>query len=197
MSEKRKKEKRAMRTPASPKITMHSALLHKGYFDRNNNWNSLVTISKFPGKIFRNRVEVLIFNHKGQVFLCREKNYFRVPGGSVERDVANHQQVVLEARQEARINIKNVKFSGIDYIRLFNKPFVAYDSSIYWDGVHNILYVADYSSEFDGYINKNLKDNHMSKYGRFYNVKDVYHYLKPEFQKAIDRRLEQKRKRIS
>ena len=60
MSEKRKIERRKRREPASNKLSLHTALLHKGYFDKDNNWNSLISLSKYPGKIFRNRVEVLI-----------------------------------------------------------------------------------------------------------------------------------------
>ena len=193
MSEKKKKYYRG-REPASCKLDLRSALLHKGYFDKDNNWNSLITISKHPGKIFRNRVEVLIFNNKNQIFLCKEKNYFRIPGGSVEKTIPNYQQVILEAKQEAKINIGNVKFSGIDYVRFFNKPFIAHDSSIYWDGVHNMVYTADYVSRYKGDVKSSLKDGHMLKYGKFYNIRDVYDYLKPEYKRVINKRFEQKRK---
>lgn len=194
MSEKKRLEKRKRREPASKKISLHSALLHKGYYDKDNNWNSLISLSEYPGKIFRNRVEVLIFNDKDQIFLCKEKTHYRIPGGSVERDIPNFKQVALEAKQEAKLNIKNVHFSGIDYIRFFNKPFVVYESPIYWDGVHNILYTADYVSRFHGDIKTSLKDGNMLRYGKFYNIRDVYDFLKPEYKKVINKRRVQKRK---
>lgn len=194
MSEKRKIERRKRREPASNKLSLHTALLHKGYFDKDNNWNSLISLSKYPGKIFRNRVEVLIFNEKNQIFLCKEKNFYRVPGGSVEKDIPNHKQVMLEAKQEAKLNIENVKFSGIDYVRFFNKPFVVFNSSIYWDGVHNIIYTADYVSKYKGDVKVSLKDSHMLRYGKFYNIRDVYDFLKPEYKKIINKKFEQKRK---
>lgn len=198
MNEKNNKNGKGWRkrSPASSKLTLHTALLHKGYYDRSNNWNSLIMNDKYPGKIFRNRVEVLIFNEKNQVFLCRDRFHFRVPGGSSEKDIPNHQQVILEARQEAKINIKNVQHSGVEYVRFFNKPFIAWGSPIYWDGVYNITYTAEYHSRYNGTVSANLKDDHMLHYGKFYNIRDVYPYLKPEYKKTINNRKEQKRKVI-
>lgn len=178
---------REKRAPASEKISIHTALTHKGYYDKNNNWNSLTTLSKYPGKIFRNRVEVLIFNKRGQIYLCKEKGFYRVPGGSVEKERNNFQQVISEAKEEARINISNVQSTGISYVRFFSKPYTIQGSSIYWDGVYNTVYAAEYVSRYTGNIKKSLKDNHMMKSGRFYDIDDVFFYLKPEYRKVISR----------
>lgn len=180
-------KKREKRAPAKEKITIHNALTHKGYYDKDNNWNSLTTVSKFPGKVFRNRVEVLIFNDRDQIYLCREKNYYRVPGGSTEKNRNNAEQVVLEAKEEARLNITNVRSAGISYVRLFSKPYTLPGSSIYWDGVQNHVYVADYVSRYRGNIKKSLKDNNMVKQGKFYDIDKVFFYLKPEYRKIISR----------
>lgn len=178
---------RERRAPASDKITMHSALSHKGYYDKDNNWNALTTVSKFPGKVFRNRVEVLIFNKRGQIYLCKEKGFYRVPGGSIEKNKNNFEQVISEAKEEARLNIVNVQSTGITYIRFFSKPYTLPGSSIYWDGVQNKIYTAEYSSRYNGNIKKSLKDGHMVKTGKFYNIEDVFFYLKPEYRKVISK----------
>ena len=58
------------REPAKKKLTMDKVIRDRGYYDIHNNWNSITTLSDYPNKYFRERVEVLIFNEKKQIFLC-------------------------------------------------------------------------------------------------------------------------------
>ena len=174
------------REPAKKKLTMDKVIRDRGYYDIHNNWNSIITLSDYPNKYFRERVEVLIFNEKKQIFLCKEKGYYRVPGGSVERYVSNRKQVAMESKEEARIEIQNIHHSGINYIRLFSHKFVPYNSSIYWDGVYNHVYYAEYKSEYTGNIKRSLKDNFMYNNGQFYDTFKIYPYLKPEYKKIIN-----------
>ena len=174
------------REPAKKKLTMDKVIRDRGYYDIHNNWNSITTLSDYPNKYFRERVEVLIFNEKKQIFLCKEKGYYRVPGGSVERYVSNRKQVAMESKEEARIVIQNIHHSGINYIRLFSHKFVPYNSSIYWDGVYNHVYYAEYKSEYTGNIKRSLKDNFMYNNGQFYDTFKIYPYLKPEYKKIIN-----------
>lgn len=167
-------------------MTMDKVVRDKGYYDIHNNWNSITTLKEYPNKYFRERVEVLIFNKNKQIFLCKEKGYFRVPGGSVERYVSNRKQVAMESKEEARIVIQNIHHSGINYIRLFSHKFVPYNSSIYWDGVYNHVYYAEYKSEYTGNIKRSLKDNFMYNNGQFYDTFKIYPYLKPEYKKIIN-----------
>ena len=173
------------REPAKKKLTMDKVVRDKGYYDIHNNWNSITTLKEYPNKYFRERVEVLIFNKNKQIFLCKEKGYFRVPGGSVERYVSNRKQVAMESKEEARIIIQNVRHSGVNYTRLFSHKFIPHNSSIYWDGVYNHVYYAEYKSMYDGKIKKSLKDNFMYNNGRFYDAHKVFPYLKPEYKKII------------
>lgn len=174
------------REPAKKKLTMDKIIRDRGYYDIHNNWNSITTLRDYPNKYFRERVEVLIFNEKKQIFLCKEKGYYRVPGGSVERYVSNRKQVAMESKEEARIEIQNVHHSGINYVRLFSHKFVPYNSSIYWDGVYNHVYYAEYKSDYTGGIKKSLKDNFMYNNGQFYDTFKIYPYLKPEYKKIIN-----------
>ena len=61
-------KKTAQRVPASKNLTMDMALKRKGYYDKTNNWNSLLTLDEYPEKVFRDRVEVLIFKGKTNNF---------------------------------------------------------------------------------------------------------------------------------
>lgn len=178
--------RRKNREPAKKKLTMDKVVKSKGYYDIHNNWNSITTLREYPNKYFRERVEVLIFNEKKEIFLCREKGYYRVPGGSVERYVSNRKQVAMESKEEARIEIQNVHHTGMNYVRLFSHKFVPYNSSIYWDGVYNHVYYAEYKSDYTGKIKKSLKDNFMFNNGHFYNTFKIYPYLKPEYKKIIN-----------
>jgi len=178
--------KRKNREPAKKKLDMNKVVQDKGYYDIHDNWNSITTIRDYPNMYFRERVEVLIFNKKKQIFLCKEKGYFRVPGGSVERKVSNRKQVMMESREEARIEIENVRHTGINYIRIFSHKFIPFGSLIYWNGVYNHVYIADYKGKYTGPIKKSLKDNTMYNYGRFYDTYKVYPYLKPEYKKIIN-----------
>ena len=179
-------KKTAQRVPASKNLTMDMALKRKGYYDKTNNWNSLLTLDEYPEKVFRDRVEVLIFKGKNHVYLCREKYFYRVPGGSVERGVPSYKQAYNEAKQESHILIKDIKFSGIVYVRLFSKQYVPKNSLIHWDGVRNSIYTAQYDGVYDGDITPCLRDNFMLKNGKFYRISDVYFDLKPEYRHVID-----------
>ncbi len=187
MSERRKK-----RVPAREKLNMFHALQERGYYDKNNNWNSLVTIPEYPDKVFRDRVEVLIFDIAGRVYLCKEKTFFRVPGGSTERDKSNVEQAILECKQEAKINICGIRNTGITYVRLFSKPYYPYASQVHWDGVRNTIYLANFKSWYDGIIGPSVRDVKMEKNGRFYKVNEIYNLIKPEFQEAIRQRFKHK-----
>lgn len=177
-----RKEKRS---PENKRLTIEKALNRKGYYDKNHNWNSMTTLPGYPPEyVFRNRVEVLIFNGD-DIFLCQERNFFRVPGGSVERGVKDSEQVRNEAREEARLEIKNVRNTGIHYTRVFGSPYRPANSSIYWNGVHNTIYVADYAGDYEGPIANCLKDQKMLKNGKFYKIDEVFPYLKSEYRKVI------------
>ena len=57
------------RTPLDPNITLEEIIRNEGYYDVNKNWNSIKTFDRYPGKIFRARVEVLIFNDKNEIYM--------------------------------------------------------------------------------------------------------------------------------
>ena len=178
-------KKSIQRIPASKRVTLPVALKHKGYYDKSNSWNSLITLEEYPERIFRDRVEVLIFKGRDQIYLCREKHFFRVPGGSKEKGVSSYNQVYNEAKQEAHLLIKNIRYSGVTYVRLLSKPYTLQQSDIYWDGVRNSVFTAQFDDIYNGNISPYLRDNFMLRTGKFYDVHEVFHSLKPEYRKVI------------
>lgn len=172
------------RSPANKKLTMDKALKSKGYYDRNSNWNSLTTLPGYPNCVFRQRVEVLIFKGN-QIFLCPEKNFYRVPGGSIEKNVRDSDQVRNEAREEGRLEISDIIYSGVSYVRVFNVPYHPSSGNIWWNGVHNRVYIAKYAGDYEGPIKSSLKDQKMLRNGRFYDIEEVYPKLKLEYRRII------------
>lgn len=178
------------RSPANKRLTMAKAIKNKGYYDICNNWNSLTTLHNHPGYVFRQRVEVLIFKDRNKIFLCPEKNFYRVPGGSIEKHVLDSDQVRNEAREEARVEICDIVYSGIDYIRIFGVPYTPASGRISWDGVHNMVYTANYAGDYDGPIKSSLKDQKMLKNGKFYEISEIFPRLKLEYRRVIQSKIE-------
>lgn len=169
--------------------TMENIIRNKGYYDINGNWNSIVQVIGYDGYVFRERVEVIIFKGN-KIYMCMENNShtvkYRIPGGSTEKNVINIDQVINEAREEAKILIKDVKCTGISYINLFSHRRSASNNFIRWDGTYNTIYIANYNSDYKGKVNPTTFDHNMYNYGKFYKLKDVYNILTPNHKKVID-----------
>ena len=90
MSEVRK------RFPKDKNLTIEQAILNTGYYDIDNNWNSLLTFPQYPGMVFRGRVEVFIFDKNNDVFMALYNNHYRIPGGSIEYGRSHKYQVEQE-----------------------------------------------------------------------------------------------------
>ena len=56
MSETRK------RIPKDKNLPLTKIIRDRGYYDIDNNWNSLLTFPQYPNMVFRGRVEVFIFD---------------------------------------------------------------------------------------------------------------------------------------
>ena len=154
-----------------------------GAYDLKDRWNAAIDID---GKTYRYRVEVLVIQGNS-VFLSTDKHGgIIIPGGSGEKDVPDIVQVMNECREEARINIKNVKYTGITRIQglpphigksKLTLPFT-------YEGSFSKIYVAEYDSPFTGFVDKRDEDKNMIK-GKFYPIKSVINKLKPEWRAAL------------
>ena len=170
------------RTPADKNMTQQKAIKQGGYYDTEGNWNCLVTLDNYPDKVFRGRVEVLVFK-EDKIYMQMMSNKYRIPGGSIEKDMFDDDQVYMECKEEAKILIKNIKYTGIDYVEEFDHLS---DDKIRWNGKYNKVYVAEFDGYFDGHIDKSVSDPDMAKNGKFYELDTVKDILIPEHKKALE-----------
>ena len=103
---------------AKEPLDMNKVIQDKGYYDKNGEWNSIIRSKKYPGKLFRGRVEVFIFRGN---YVYMEKygdGTYRLPGGSFDIRRSNHDQVYNEAKEESRIIVHNIQYTGVSYHKL-------------------------------------------------------------------------------
>ena len=107
--------------PADKSLTMEEIIKQGGYYSKDGVWNN---ITEIDGKIYRGRVEVLVVDQDQNIFLqMNGKNKYRIPGGSFEKDQDHRIQAYNEVLEEARIICENVTYTGIHYIKEFDKKF--------------------------------------------------------------------------
>ena len=81
----------ANRTPIDSSMTIHKAISQGGYYNTDGDWNNIITLDEYPGKLLRGRVEVLILKD-GKLFMYMKDNgNYRIPGGGFDNC---HYQIV-------------------------------------------------------------------------------------------------------
>lgn len=168
--------------PMDQKFTIEDIINRGGYYDIDGVWNSIL---KIDGELLRGRVEVLILDEDKIYLQMKDDGTYRIPGGSFEKGVFNKDQAAAEAREEARINCKNVSYSGVNYIRFFDKKYKQEPGKVYWSGTYNEVYVAEYDGQYHGKINDIDKDDNMFLEGKFYPLSMVAAKLKNPHQEAL------------
>lgn len=160
------KGEREKRTPLITGITREQIIRDKGYYDINRNWNAIITFPDKPGKIFRDRVEVLILNNRNQIYMVNYGNgVYRIPGGGVEKDHGYKYQVEKESEEEAGISLGKIFTTNVSYFRFFD---VKYESCpIHWDGTYSRVYVAYFKDWYFGKVDESVRDTDMRYKGRF------------------------------
>lgn len=173
------------------------AIMNQGFYDKNGSWNSVI---KFPldPNIYRGRVETIIVRDKKEVFVKRRPNgeYF-LPGGSWEKTLPNIEQAINECKEEARINVRNIEFTGITYKKLTkDRPSIEWmksltkndgddiNNKVLWDGSYNEVYIAEYDSLYKGEISKEDQDAFILS-GHFYPVKQCLKFFNEEHCQAL------------
>ena len=93
-----------MLTNEERKIFRQKALMNNGYYDKNGNWNAIKVIN---GNIYRDRVETLIIKDKKFVFikLAGEKGKYKLPGGSLGKDITPETQAINECHEETHCRV--------------------------------------------------------------------------------------------
>ena len=152
--------------------------------------NTIVNIDGYD-KPLRAKSEVIIFDGKDNtsIFLRRvdKKGYYKLPGGTWNKDEDPKDAAIRETKEEARINIKNVNYVTTRIEPNIDQKKYTKDipDDLKWDGYYCQIYTAEYDSPFTGYVNKVDEDIDLTYNGRFYPISEVYDKLRPEHKEAI------------
>lgn len=178
MSETRK------RIPKDRNLPLTKIIKDRGYYDIDNNWNSILTFPQYPGLLFRGRVEVFIFDRKNNVYMVLNGRKYRIPGGSLECNRSHKYQVEQEAKEEARIELGTITYTGYSYFNFFKRKYLNYP--MHWDGSYNEVYIADFRQWYYGPIKQSVRDTCMDKYGRFIPFNYASQFLSDNHKKALN-----------
>ena len=170
--------------PIDPSMTIQKAITQGGYYNTDGDWNNVMTLDEHPGKIFRGRVEVLVLKD-GKLFMYMKDNgRYRIPGGGFDKGVLNKDQAFIETKEEAKLIVDNIRFTGVAYTHIFEDPWVE-EGTIPYDGNYNEVYIATYKEDYHGYIRKGLSDMELTNKGKFYNLDEVENFLKEPHKQAL------------
>ena len=184
----------------SYEISIEEIRKNGGYYDINGLWNSIMITD--DNKFLRERVETFIFkidqNRELQVYLrLNDDNTYRIPGGSVTKGIPDKKQAYLECKEEARIIVKDMEYTGIHYIREFeNCNEIGYNEPdkmlnfIKWHGTYNKVYIGFFEAEYYGDIKRIDQDNDMYNNGKFYLIKDILPIINDNHKPIFDRVIE-------
>lgn len=175
----------ANKTPIDKSMTKEKAIKQGGYYNTDGDWNCIVVDKNYPDKILRGRVEVLILKD-GKLFMYRKENGdYRIPGGGFDKGVSNIDQAFMETKEEAKIIIDNIKYSGVSYVRIYDEIWKHSDNDIPEDGTFNEVYIAKYKKDYHGYIRKGLSDMQLTNKGDFYDLDEIQDILKEPHRQAL------------
>lgn len=174
------------RIPLCP-TNMNRIIKNGGYYDINNNWNSIIKLDKYPDMVFRGRVEVFIIKDDMVYMHIMNRNRYRIPGGSFNVENTNIDQVYKEAKEETKILIKDIQYTGINYVRIFDNRNKSSGRVIRWDGSYNEVYIAKYDKPYNGHIKNSVYDYDMHNLGRFYKIKNIINNLSEDHKKALSK----------
>lgn len=155
-------------------------------YEHNGLYNSIVEVEGFKEK-FRGRSEVLIIRGD-YVYLSFNKDGYKIPGGSWDRNEDHMYAAKREAEEESRIIVKNIRSNG-SYLEMYDKPkkwvLETIPKEYQWTGYYTELYIAEYDKRYTGYIADEDKDD-IIKTGKFYKISEVYDKLNKYHQKALE-----------
>ena len=140
-----------------------------GAYSKSGIWNNIIWIDNKP---YRERLEALIFNYTGYVFLeLKNNSKYRLPGGGVEQGIPNEKQLFEECKEEARIIIKNIKNTNITYTSIFESlPSWMVEEELPYYGQFVRVYTSEFEKKYMGNINTKNEDINMSTNGNFYPI---------------------------
>ncbi len=155
--------------------------------DKENRWNSVVTIKNVYPKVLRGRSECIVIKDD-EIFLdstasgiCSKNcaKQYDVPGGGWDPGEPHDICAIRETNEEAKLEVTDVQYIG-NYLNIDKERLEGY----YCDGLFSKVYVGKYAGKYTGPIaDVDRADIVIS--GRFYPINDVFWFLNPLHQEAI------------
>ena len=165
-----------MLTNEERKIFRQKALMNNGYYDKNGNWNAIKVIN---GNIYRDRVETLIIKDKKFVFikLAGEKGKYKLPGGSLGKDITPETQAINECHEETHFEVSNLQSTGITYKINYTDSNKSKDNEyqygVKYIGAFTSLFTAEYTGQYTGKIAEADEDPYIRS-GKWYTFKEAF-----------------------
>ena len=165
-----------MLTNEERKIFRQKALMNNGYYDRNGNWNAIKVIN---GNVYRDRVETLIIKDKEFVFikLSGEKGKYKLPGGSLGKDITPETQAINECHEETHFEVSNLQSTGITYKINYTDSNKSKDNEyqygVKYIGAFTSLFTAEYAGNYTGKIAEADEDPYVRS-GKWYSFKEAF-----------------------
>lgn len=142
--------------------------------DPDGRVHSCITID---GKDYRCRSEMLVIKDDTVFALKLEDGKLKdgrpyvLPGGSLEEGLTVEENAAKETKEEARINVKNPRYSGISYGVQYTEGSTNKHFNYY--GAITFVCIGEFDSVYKGYINMDDTEPEMLKSGKFYNPSDI------------------------
>lgn len=135
-------------------------------------------VMEIDGKKYRVRAEVLITKgDKVYVNYTRQLNQYgrkyKIPGGSIIPGKSPEETVICEAREEARLLIRNVRFTGKKLIQKYTKipewhKRILLPIGLKYVGTVTLICTAEACGKYTGYIRPEDSEADMLENGKFY-----------------------------
>lgn len=156
----------------------------------NGCYNTIVRVDTYD-KPLRAKSEVCVFKND-KIFLRMKDDFYKLPGGTWDRDESPVNAAIRETREEARIEIKDPEYVTTR-IELFGdrvpKNLADIPEKYKWFGYLCNVYLATYNGPYNGHIDKVDEDRDLTYNGKFYPIKEIYNKLYPEHKRAVDQYL--------
>lgn len=165
-----------MLTHEERKIFRQKAILNSGYYDKTGNWNAIKVIG---GNLYRDRVETLIIKDGKFVFikLAGEKSKYKLPGGSLGKDISPEEQAINECHEETHFEVSNIQHTGFTYKINYTDSKKSIDNEyqygVRYTGAFTTLFTADYAGKFNGKIAEADEDPFIRS-GKWYTFKEAF-----------------------
>lgn len=154
---------------------------------------------KYGGQVMRYRGEVLVFSDNfSKIYICEsqeaDEGGYYIPGGGAEPDRDLLEQTISECREEAAMEIKNIKYSGMQHVRNFNNHYpkwhvdILHPKGLIYDGYFSEMYIAEYDKPLEREV-QNTKDidGFMRKNGKFIDIIKYKSYIRLEHKLVIEK----------